>query len=635
MLGFIITGGLCFGWACLGLLLMGKLRPSGDFAANFGLGGLISVGLAGALSGVILLIPGSAHFGLIPLAIAAIAGAGIVIAKRGIPRPKQIKDPVTILLLLVAIYASLFALVGVLSPSTASDWDSLAYHMAVPKLYLAAGQMVHIPFIHHAHFPSDVEILSVWGLQYGGESGAKAFVWFLSFFGGFAIFGLARERFSAKAAWWCLAVFAVIPSVVWESGTAYIDVAHGLFAGLGLVLLMLACEAKDSFWVPGLLFGLALGTKYTGIETFGVAILGAAIVYRASAIKPIALVGIVAVVLSSPWYIKNVVWEGNPVYPFLYEKLGGKDWDQKRADVYREEQESFGVGINDGHRNWADFPHAVLGLAYQPGRYVNPGQAVGGGDPNGAIGFAIVVLAAGLCLVVKKGKVESAVLVSTGLSCVVWYGLSEQSRYFLNTAIPLIPISGALFVAESDRVVRVVAATAVSLQVLVTGWIQYTLVFKPNVSVLFGKESRDDFQKERIPFFEASQAINQLPSNAKVGLYDEVFGFLLDRPYMWANPNHSRLTGTDDLSTGADFVQMLHRNGVNYLYVAFVKPKEDREWVSALGLTGSPTPLPDKLRLEWQLDWMQKWKALLTDGVTSGKIVPVQTFRAGALFSVQ
>src|SRR6185295_13803103 len=89
------------------------------------------------------------------------------------------------------------------------------------------------------------------------------------------------------------------------------------------------------------------------------------------------LVGVIAMAIACPWYIKNVVNTGNPVYPFFYSKLGGKNFSAPQAEQYSREQASFGVGTQDGHHDFTQIGHAVLGLGYQPGRFINPAQTFG------------------------------------------------------------------------------------------------------------------------------------------------------------------------------------------------------------------------------------------------------------------
>ena len=81
------------------------------------------------------------------------------------------KLPQAVLLSLCVLLALLGLLLCALPPD-GNEWDALAYHLAFPKLYLQAGRMVEIPFMHQSYFPPLQDMLYLWGLSVGGESTA-------------------------------------------------------------------------------------------------------------------------------------------------------------------------------------------------------------------------------------------------------------------------------------------------------------------------------------------------------------------------------------------------------------------------------------------------------------------------------
>ncbi len=221
-----------------GQWLVGRWTKASDPAEALGIHGLIGLGTLGLLTLPIGLIPGGLKWGLYIVAALAVAGAAQVVRSAMDGGFKFSKPEGASLLALLAIgVGALFSLVAVLAPSDTLDWDTLAYHLAVPKLWLESGQIHYIPFIHQSNFPFTVEDLFAWGLTWGGQSGAKAFTLAFFIFGLFAVFGMARKRYGTQAGWWAATAFATIPVILWESGTGYIDVPHGLYGGLGVLLI--------------------------------------------------------------------------------------------------------------------------------------------------------------------------------------------------------------------------------------------------------------------------------------------------------------------------------------------------------------------------------------------------------------
>ncbi|RYG63093.1 hypothetical protein EON77_21365, partial [bacterium] len=290
--------------------------------------------------------------------------------KFGVMHLRLPKSNVGRLALLGILIAAALAFTGVVTPSTALDWDTLAYHLAVPKIWLAEGHIAPVSFIHHSRFPAAADSLFLLGLSFGGANGggeiaAKGFMFAAYVFGIFAIFGLARQRYGAAAGWLGALAFAAVPMVMWEAGSAYIDLIHGLYAGLGLWLLADDSEERAHPVVAALLIGLALGTKYTGLQAFGVALV---LTFLGARRKETLKFAAVALGLGAFWYVKNWVQAGNPVYPFYYSVFGGVNWNEFAARIYAEEQATFGIGKGPG---------AILGLVAVPGRFTNPGPLTG------------------------------------------------------------------------------------------------------------------------------------------------------------------------------------------------------------------------------------------------------------------
>jgi len=645
MVGVLITLLFAVGAMGVGHFSLGRWTRDSDPAEALGVHGLAGLGILGLLTLFVGIVPDGLKWGVFVVGAVSVAGLAFVAKTFSEGRFKFAKPQGPVLLFVLAItICVVFALVGVLAPSDTLDWDTLAYHLAVPKIWMASGQIHYIPFIHQSNFPYTVENLFIWGLTWGGQSGAKAFT--LSFFvyGLIAIFGVTRSRYGSLAGWWASLAFATIPVVLWESGTGYIDVPHGLFGGLGVLFAARAIsDEKDrsSLVLSGIMLGFDAGTKYTGLQTIGVVCFTFLVAYSlrkhaVEGLKAAVLVGVVAGAVGGSWYLKNVALTGNPVFPFFYEKFGGKGWDQRRADTYRNEQQNFGAGSIATRHNPTELGNAVLGLAYQPGRYVNPGEEKGNGTPLGAVG--VVILCAGLLWAIggKLGSYESSILGVVGLSLLMWFFLSQQSRYVVPLSVPLVVLAGgAIERLKMGKLLMgvVIAQAAYSL------YLVYSQRFEMQSQAAFGKVSPEDYQTQTIGFYESSQGINKQVGTGKVALYDEVFGFLLDVPYVWANPPHSLLIPYDSLNDGAAYAQAMKKVGFTHIYISTSGLVKDRDfvtrWIAAMGLKEAPVPFSSVERKAMLDNYENKWMVLFSDAVAEKLIEPVQGFKHGILFKIQ
>ena len=647
MLGVLITLAFTIGAIGVGAYLAGRWTSDLDPAESIGVHGLIGLGAIGLLTLFIGLIPGGLQWGLMVVGVLSLFGLTRLAPAFKEGQFKFAKPEGANLLFVLAIaVGGLFALVSVLAPSDMLDWDTLAYHLADPKVWLQSGQIQYLYYEHHSNFPCTVDNLFIWGLTWGGAAGAKAFSLAFLLLGVLAIFGFARRRYGAVAAWWSALAFATIPVVLWEAGTGYIDVPHGLYGGLGAVYAanyLLDQSKRSNLWLSGLMLGFAAGTKYTGLQTIGVVlfVIVCAMAMRkqvSEGFRSAALIGLVAAGVGGSWYVKNIAWTGNPVYPFFFEKLGGHDWDQRRADAYRIEQQKFGAGpLAERHRP-AQFGAAVLGLAYQPGRYVNPGEDQGQGTPLGATGIVVVAAALIWAISGAAGLFEGVLLSMVGVSFLIWFFLSQQSRYVVPLAVPLTILAGAAIPKlKAGRLVMV----AISLQAAYSLYLVYTQRFQLQSQVALGKVSPEDYQSQMVSFYKPSLVINKEVKGGKVALYDEVFGYLLDVPYAWANPPHDTVIPYDSMKDAASYVAGMKKLGFTHLYLNMSPLVKDQDfakrWIASMGLQGAPVPLPEaeyKAMMQDPIRWQDKWEALVSDAAAQHLITPVQGTNHWLLFKI-
>src|SRR5688572_23412660 len=141
MLGALLTLVFAFGVAAAVWKFFPKLRESLDPVESIGVSGLVGLGISGLLILLIGLFPGA-----LPIAVYGVGVFGFLSALALlVPYSKALeaKRPESWKLAAFAALclAVLVALVGAIGPSDSKDWDSLAYHLAVPKIWLQHGQI--------------------------------------------------------------------------------------------------------------------------------------------------------------------------------------------------------------------------------------------------------------------------------------------------------------------------------------------------------------------------------------------------------------------------------------------------------------------------------------------------------------
>lgn len=232
----------------------------------------------------------------------------------------------TIAVLSALIFASSL-LVALAPPLT---FDSLVYHLSLPKIYLEQGQVGYVSDLTHWGFPQLAHMLMTWQGALGGVRGALV-GWGM---GLLAILGLVSHfsaRLSPRRGWVAAAVLLCSASLSTALASAYVDWPAILLAWAMLLMLdlwLLKREPRFIIWA-GVFCGLAFGVKYTaGL----LAPLGAIAIWSLSkdwrAVMRFLAAAFVAAV---PWLLRNWLATGNPFYPLL---LPGGEMDALRLSYY-------------------------------------------------------------------------------------------------------------------------------------------------------------------------------------------------------------------------------------------------------------------------------------------------------------
>lgn len=537
-------------------------------AARLGISGLLGFGVIGT----VVFLLGLISTAWLPLAgvLALVVGCGIIgrssfASLRG-SLPASIAPRIIFGALLVLF---LLRVPAALSPSLGWDWDSISHQLAMAKIWIEHGRVDFIPFMHQSNIPATANMLFMLVLPFGGQFGAKIIGIFVAVFAALAIGGITEHRYGKHSGWWAAIAVVAVPVVLWEVGTAYIDVIHGAAFAVSALLAALWMEDRSEkrFLVISALFmGMALATKYTALQSgfaLGVAMLavGAGMRVALLSLKGAAIVGLVGLALASPWYIRNIVNTGNPVYPFFYSFFGGSNWSEAHAAPYRAEQQGFGIGQTELGKDPTMLPGSVVALALRPDLQINVGTQFGAVGPLLLIGLLWWPFAG-----LKGGRVFEKVLIVTALiTLVTWFFLTQQSRYIISLVMMCAPLLGG---AIARLPLGGLPAGAIALQAVFTGYLFTTLPLSiPN---------REEALRAGFQFYPETERLNEIGKsvNIYVALYDEVRGYYLDVPYFWANPGHHTLLPYGSYEAPEDLINGLKSLGVTHVSMSLNLPDE-------------------------------------------------------------
>jgi len=264
--------------------------------------------------------------------------------------------------------------------------DALTHHLAVPKLYVKHGGMVEIPSLAFSYYPMNLDLLYTLPLIFGNDIAPKYVHFAFALLTAGLIFGYLKRRLDSVFALAGVVFFLSLPVIVRLSTTVYVDLGLVFFSTLALIYFLkwIEGEFKPTYLIISAIgCGFALGTKYNALIILFLFALFVPFVYSRKkqavedpkgaghgflnliislkAIGNSVLYVLVALVIFSPWAIRNYAWTQNPVYPLFNQHLNNSDLD-RQSDL---DPESSGI-IGEAARGPAGLfkPFAIRKIIY-------------------------------------------------------------------------------------------------------------------------------------------------------------------------------------------------------------------------------------------------------------------------------
>ena len=431
--------------------------------------------------------------------------AGLLLLARALrrdpPRPPRLPGPRglwagTALCLLPA------SLIASMPPQSL---DSLVYHLAVPRQALLAGRLPDLPAMQPGYFPLHAEMLFAAALELD-PSGCVAQLLHLvaAALASWVAARLAERLFGAGAGGWAALLLASIPALALVAGVAWNDWFVLLYLGCALERHLDARGgAPRERLAEGALLGAAAATKYVALPALALLLLPA---WRPPR-RLLAAVALAALAMA-PWYGRNLVLRGNPVFPLL----SGSPAEAALAH-YRGAEEPLGERLR-GYFFRADLADEGLGLL---------------------LPVAAVVAAVALP---GRRRVPGALLLLGALYLPPLLLTHPTLRAFSPLLLVLAILgSGGLAAIAPTRRSRL-ALAAVAAPLLLYGTMQPAIFFErtQELSVTLGLEDEATLLRRHLPAYRAFEWIDRhAPPDAGVLVVGESRVFHLRRPAVWGS----------------------------------------------------------------------------------------------------
>lgn len=213
-------------------------------------------------------------------------------------------------------------------------YDALTYHLTIPQQIAAAGRITYPPENPYWGHPWIAEMIFTWAIALGRTQTAALVAWLLSLVTFLGIAGMAARwlpepddaRQTSAVVGMTLAALLSAATIRWMGAWAYTDLFSALM-GLGAISCFFAWRESGRhgwlYWM-GVFIGLTVGTKYTAgllaLFLFPAALLNPGV--KSRPLRSVLLSGLIALMVFSPWALKNLAFTGSPIFPYAIPVAG-------------------------------------------------------------------------------------------------------------------------------------------------------------------------------------------------------------------------------------------------------------------------------------------------------------------------
>ncbi|MCK5241049.1 phospholipid carrier-dependent glycosyltransferase [bacterium] len=477
-----------------------------------------------------------------------------------------------VLLFFLFITAALTALT-VFTPSW--DWDGVAYHLALPKIYLAAGGFVFRPDIYHNLLPQFTEMLYMLGLVFPYGSAAKLIHFSFGLLAAITVYALGRENKLKLAALVGAAIFYTQYLVHIESGTTFIELASAAYVGLSILAVQQALKTGSQKWyyAAALFAGIVGATKWHGLIIL--ALIGAFLLLHAWTKKTLTfkqrlttwllILGFGGLPVI-PYFARAWIMGGNPIWPLGQPLFGGNVLDP----VVAKEMTNFVFNFAGMMRGWQGFLRLPIDLTLFGSAFGVGGHELRWPLLGGLLLLVITLFYQLQNLLKQKEQLKPRPWLLGGgifIFIVIWFFTSPQVRYLL----PLFPILswGAAHALSNlwKQEQRLAKGLAIICGILL--FLVHPPVHRNSLEqgkVILGLESADAFLAKYLEIYPAGKYLNEhVAKNERVLLFKDNRGFYLDVDYLWGDPLNQSLINYREHTSAEELYQGLRELGIRWI----------------------------------------------------------------------
>lgn len=446
------------------------------------------------------------------------------------------------------------------------DWnkDTVAYHLLGPKVWLREGVIRPVPDNSLTALPQIPETLFAVLQTIGGNrapdiSSCLTLGLLLLVSAGLAM----RLGLNSRQAWWVAAIVGTMPAVYAGSHACFVD---GLYATFVLTATRIAFDAQrlKEWALFGMFCGLAMGTKYTGLLALPALVICCAFLLIgrtpldwAGSLKKLGMAFLTALAVASPFYIRNWIFLGCPIYPpppGYAAVCSPKYLSHQAIEQFHDYIRHRGGGLG---RGWLAYLKLPFNLTYHTSNFHGAGGI--GLCPLGLAPFGIVAL--------RRNTFAKLLVLLAFLLISLWYLTQQESRFLIHVYVigAVFSVAGWHYVAANGgRFRRLLAAALVAVSISY-GSFMIGSSQTDNLRAVFSRQYAEIRRAREIPYLASFRYLNSDPLVRKVLILDRsVPPYYSDKAYVKPVGQWGELT-VPGVSTSLEALPYVHQLDITHI----------------------------------------------------------------------
>jgi hypothetical protein len=451
--------------------------------------------------------------------------------------------------------------------------DQTKYQLAYPRLYADAGGLVRTPWTFWGQQQFLQNFLFVAGFVLRGEELAALVNAATGVLATVAVATLVRRHLALRAGAIAGMLFFTLPMAWSQMARVGADMTVVMYGALAMTAVLdWARSARTADLLrAGLMAGLAGGTKVMGLllpTLVGLVVLGVLAARRLPLGRAFGLAmafGVIVLAAALPFYVRNTVETGDPMYPFGYGAFGGANWSADAAaylDLYYRQYQT----LHALRRGASPYVGLVTlrfpwDLTMYPESFENTARSAYDVSPF-ILAFVPTVM------LVRRRRWAAWIVAAVGVAfvAVIAGGAWAHPRYVLMGLVLCLAAAVAGCQALcGERGLRLVAALTVAGNLALTATIMRS-TWPDQLRVALGRLDDESFLRrhsERFVFWERSNQI--IPPDGRVAVLAKIpHPYDIHRPFVLLSFleqglfDYRTADSPDDLARVLDELQVTH-----------------------------------------------------------------------------